>query len=165
LALAQAAIFEPDRVEADQAQACPYARSHHIAATVCLNMREGLARMRMAETIPVKVAQVALLYGRAYGHWEAGAVEQIDLPDANGPTRRVFLSHGGRSREVADRHLADGRRGLERTRDDVDGAAEGSLERQVRGAISKEVGTTGRQAQIRARRRNPRGASIVQERL
>jgi hypothetical protein len=66
-------------------------RAYSIAATVCLNMREGLARIGMAEAlrltagdlavVPAKVAQVALLYGRAYGHWEAGAVEQVDLPD------------------------------------------------------------------------------------
>jgi hypothetical protein len=48
-------------------------RAYHIAATVCLNMREGLARRKMAEAlrltandllvVPAKVARIALLYG------------------------------------------------------------------------------------------------------
>jgi hypothetical protein len=66
-------------------------RAYGIAVSACLNMREGLARIRMAEAIrltagelavvPAKVAQVAFLFGRAYGHWEAGAVNQVRLPD------------------------------------------------------------------------------------
>jgi hypothetical protein len=66
-------------------------RAYMIAATVVLNMREGLVRIRMAEALrqhvpqmavgPAKVAEVAFLYGREYGKWEAGAIEQIDLPE------------------------------------------------------------------------------------
>ena len=29
----------------------------------------------------VTLAQTAFLYGRAYGHWEAGTIDSIDLPD------------------------------------------------------------------------------------
>jgi hypothetical protein len=74
-------------------------RAYSITVTVCLNMREGITRLKMAEAIrltagdlavlPAKAAQVALLYGRAYGHWEAGAVEQIDLPDAKALAKEV----------------------------------------------------------------------------
>lgn len=66
-------------------------RAYIIAATVCLNLREGLTQVRVAEAlrltaphlavVPAQVAQVALLFGRAYGHWEAGVVEQVDVPD------------------------------------------------------------------------------------
>jgi hypothetical protein len=67
-------------------------RAYSIAATVALNMRAGLARIQMAKTFgqvsrafapgPVVIlAQTAFLYGRAYGHWEAGKIESIDLPD------------------------------------------------------------------------------------
>jgi hypothetical protein len=66
-------------------------RAYHVAATVVLNMRQGLACIRMADAlrqtagqfavIPTKLASVAFLYGREYGHWEAGQIEQIDLPD------------------------------------------------------------------------------------
>ena len=66
-------------------------RAYSIAATVCLNMRAGLARVRMARAFretadafaaPVElVARVAFLYGRAYGRSEAGAVERVDVPE------------------------------------------------------------------------------------
>jgi hypothetical protein len=68
-------------------------RAYMITATVCLNMREGLAQLRMARTFRdasdvfatpvVRLATAALLWGRAYGHWEAGAVEEIGVPDQN----------------------------------------------------------------------------------
>lgn len=66
-------------------------RAYHVAATVCLNMREGMAQIRMAEAIrltatqfidtPTRVAEVAFLYGREYGKWEAGAIDQIKMPN------------------------------------------------------------------------------------
>jgi hypothetical protein len=74
-------------------------RAYHIAATVVLNMRQGIACIRMAEAlrqtagqfavIPAKLASVAFLYGREYGHWEAGRVEQIDLPDRDALVAQV----------------------------------------------------------------------------
>jgi hypothetical protein len=69
--------------------------AHMIASRVCLNMRAGLAQIRMAKVFieqagnfagpSVRVAQAAFLYGREYGKWELGAIDTIDLPDA--PTR------------------------------------------------------------------------------
>ncbi len=54
-------------------------------------MREGLAQLRMARTFRelsglftapvVRLAEVALLWGRAYGHWEAGAVQEVGFPN------------------------------------------------------------------------------------
>jgi hypothetical protein len=50
------------------------------------------------------VAQVALLYRRAYGPWEAGAVEQIDLPDAMALAMEVATNKylGGQPDELRD---------------------------------------------------------------
>jgi hypothetical protein len=100
------AMARKDDVEADRlADSCPrkvyrvedaefrdrIRRAYAIAMTVCLNMREGMAQIRMAKTFrqvhksfsgPVaKLAEVALLYGRDYGRWEAGAIDTVDLPD------------------------------------------------------------------------------------
>ena len=64
-----------------------------ITTAACLNMREALFRIRMAQAFqetsdhfagPVAMAaQAAFLYGREYGKWEAGAIDRIDLPDAD----------------------------------------------------------------------------------
>jgi hypothetical protein len=61
-------------------------RSFAIAAMACLNMRGGLAQLRMTGAFSevckefagtlARFAEVAFLYGRAYGHWEAGAVDR-----------------------------------------------------------------------------------------
>jgi hypothetical protein len=66
-------------------------RAYHIAMAVALNMRAGLARVEMAENFrrlsdhfadgPITLAQTAFLYGRAYGHWEAGKIDTIELHD------------------------------------------------------------------------------------
>jgi hypothetical protein len=66
-------------------------RAFAIAATACLNMRGGLAQLRMAAAFskvcqefaeaPGRLAEVAFPYGRAYGRWEVGAVQQINLPE------------------------------------------------------------------------------------
>src|SRR3954462_11755391 len=86
------AMARKDEVECDRLEdSCPHLlyrcedvefrdrvrRAYHVAAAVCLNMREGLARVRMAEALrltteqwavaPAKIAEVAFLYGRAYG--------------------------------------------------------------------------------------------------
>lgn len=77
---------------AEDAEFCDRVRrAYMITATVCLNMREALAQLRMARAFralseqfagPVtRVAEVALLYGRAYGHWGAGAGEEVGVPD------------------------------------------------------------------------------------
>ncbi|MCW2892951.1 MAG: hypothetical protein JWO75_2440 [Actinomycetia bacterium] len=65
--------------------------AHTIAGRVCLNMRAGLAQIRMAKVFceqagnfagpSVRVAQAAFLYGREYGKWELGAIDTIELPD------------------------------------------------------------------------------------
>jgi hypothetical protein len=66
--------------------------AHTIAGRVCLNMRAGLAQIRMAKVFceqagqfagpSIRVAQAAFLYGREYGKWELGAIDTICLPDA-----------------------------------------------------------------------------------
>ncbi|MDB5328918.1 MAG: hypothetical protein JWP03_69 [Phycisphaerales bacterium] len=63
-----------------------------IANRVCLNLRAGLAQIRMAKVFCQQaekfagpsafVARAAFLCGREYGRWEAGAIETIGLPDA-----------------------------------------------------------------------------------
>jgi hypothetical protein len=63
-----------------------------IANRVSLNMRAGLAQIRMGKVFheqaekfagpSVRVAQAAFLFGREYGKWEAGAIDTIGLPDA-----------------------------------------------------------------------------------
>jgi hypothetical protein len=100
------AMARPDEREADRLQdTCPLftyraedaefrdrmKRAYMITATVCLNMREGLAQLRMARAFremseqfsgPVlRLATAALLWGRAYGHWEAGAVAEVGVPE------------------------------------------------------------------------------------
>jgi hypothetical protein len=64
-----------------------------IANRVCLNMRAGLAQIRMAKVFcqqaenfagpSMRVAQAAFLYGREHGKWELGAIDAIGLPDAS----------------------------------------------------------------------------------
>ena len=54
-------------------------------------MRAGLAQLRLAKSFremsghfaagPVRLAEAAFLFGRSYGHWEAGAVDDVDLPE------------------------------------------------------------------------------------
>ena len=44
----------------------------------------GVPAFRFGQLPGWSFAQVAFLYGRADGHWEAGKIEQIELPDANG---------------------------------------------------------------------------------
>src|SRR5947207_4302216 len=66
-------------------------RSHTIALLACLNLRGLLGMVRAGVVFkeqhrpyargPILVATCAFLYGRQYGHWECGAIEQIDLPD------------------------------------------------------------------------------------
>jgi hypothetical protein len=66
-------------------------RAYLIALMVSLNMREGLAQIRMAKIFcgmapdfgrgPELLAKTAFLYGREYGKWEAGKIEQIGLID------------------------------------------------------------------------------------
>lgn len=68
-------------------------RAYMITMAACLNMREGLARIRMGKAFretsehfadPVKMAaQVAFQYGREYGKWEAGAIDSIDLSNSD----------------------------------------------------------------------------------
>jgi hypothetical protein len=63
-----------------------------IANRVCLNMRAGLAQLRMARSFcqqaekfagpSMRVAQAAFLYGREYGKWELGAIDTVGVPDA-----------------------------------------------------------------------------------
>ena len=58
---------------------------------VCLNTRAGLAQTRTAKAFrelcpqfaggPVRVAEAAFLFGRAYGHREAGAVGEGGAPE------------------------------------------------------------------------------------
>ena len=75
----------------DQAFRDRMRRAYGIASRVCLNMRAGLAQLRMARLFheqsdcfagPVaRLAHLVFLHGREYGKWEAGAIECIALPD------------------------------------------------------------------------------------
>jgi hypothetical protein len=110
-ALTIEAMARRDDVEADRlADSCPrflyrsedaefrdrMKRAYSIAATVCLNMRAGLAQIRMAEKFrelhrhfagPVaQVAIAAFLCGRAHGHAEA------KLPVGPLPSNSVALA-------------------------------------------------------------------------
>ena len=83
----------------DQAFRDRMRRAYGIASRVCLNMRAGLAQMRMARLFheqadcfaaPVAhLARLVFLYGREYGRWEAGVIECIALPDRAGLDREV----------------------------------------------------------------------------
>jgi hypothetical protein len=64
-----------------------------------VNLQKLLAAIRSSKVFidqhrlfahrPTLVATCALLYGRQYGHWECGAIEQIDLPDPDKLTAEV----------------------------------------------------------------------------
>ena len=66
-------------------------RAFMITAFAMTNVRRGLAMVEAAKIFrdsyrefaggPTLVATTAFLYGRSYGHWECGAIEQIELPD------------------------------------------------------------------------------------
>ena len=66
-------------------------RAYLIALLACLNLRGLLTTIRAGVIFkeqhrlyargPTLVATCAFLYGRQYGHWECGAIEQIDPPD------------------------------------------------------------------------------------
>ena len=66
--------------------------AYMIASRAWLDMQEGLGQLRMGRAFQAcaaqfasptaRLAQVAFLYGRAHGKWEAGAIETIGLPDA-----------------------------------------------------------------------------------
>jgi hypothetical protein len=96
-------------------------RAHATTMTVCLNIREGLAHVRIARALrelsgqfatPVlRLAEVALLCGRAYGHWEAGAVEKVGVPDPQARrrwrrTRRRASGRRGRGDAEGDGRVA-----------------------------------------------------------
>jgi hypothetical protein len=76
----------------DQAFRGRMLHAYMIASRAWLDLQPGLAQLRMAVAFqscagqfagPVaRLAQAALLYGRAYGRWEAGAIETVGLPDA-----------------------------------------------------------------------------------
>ena len=75
----------------DQAFRNRIRRAYGIASRVCLNMRAGLAQLRMARLFheqadcfagPVaRLAHLVFLYGRECGKSEAGAIACIALPD------------------------------------------------------------------------------------
>src|SRR4030095_1027251 len=66
-------------------------RSYTIALLVSVNLQKMLAMIRTALVFreqhrlyargPILVATAAFLYGRKYGHWECGAIDQIPPPD------------------------------------------------------------------------------------
>jgi hypothetical protein len=66
-------------------------RAYMIASWVALGLEGPLAQIRLAKTLhehaeafsgPVsRLAQLAFLYGREYGKWEAGQIEAIEAPD------------------------------------------------------------------------------------
>ena len=76
----------------DQAFRDRMRRASAIAHRVSLNMREGLAQIRLARLFhehaemfagdSIRVMQAVFLYGREYGKWEVGAIEEVGLPDA-----------------------------------------------------------------------------------
>jgi hypothetical protein len=96
-----------------------------IANRVCLNMRAGLAKIRIAKVFheqagkfagpSIRVAQAAFLYGREYGRWDAGAIDSIALPDpktladdvAADPERGRQLEELGEVSEEAMRHRVE----------------------------------------------------------
>ena len=66
-------------------------RSYTIALLACVNLQKLLAVIRCSGVFvdnhrefahpPTLVATCAFLFGRQYGMWECGAIEQVDLPD------------------------------------------------------------------------------------
>jgi hypothetical protein len=75
-------------------------RAYIIALMVSLNMRQGIGQIRAAATFcelapkhfghgPEFLAKVAFLYGRSYGHWEAGKTEQVGLPERKELTSEI----------------------------------------------------------------------------
>jgi hypothetical protein len=66
-------------------------RAYLIVLMACLNLRALLSAVRAGVIFkeqhrlyargPTLVATCAFLYDRQFGHWECGAIEQIDLPD------------------------------------------------------------------------------------
>jgi hypothetical protein len=100
------AMARGDEVEADRLEdSCPklhyrmddaeyrdrMQRSYALALLAMLNLQKVLAVIRCSTVFvenhrefshpPTIVATCAFLYGRQYGMWEAGLIEQIDLPD------------------------------------------------------------------------------------
>jgi hypothetical protein len=75
----------------DQAFRDRMQRLYMIASWVALSLEGPLAQIRLAKMLhehaeafsgPVsQLAQLAFLYGREYGRWEAGAIEVIEAPD------------------------------------------------------------------------------------
>jgi hypothetical protein len=113
-ALLLEAMARRDEVEADRLEeTCPrftyraedqafrdrMRRAYMIASRVCLNIQSGLAQLRLARAFHndaarfadpvVRLAQITLLYGRAYGHWEAGCIDAIALPDPAGLDKEI----------------------------------------------------------------------------
>ena len=76
----------------DQAFRDRMRRAYVIASRACLDLQAGLAQLRLGRAFhehagqfagpSIQLAQVAFLYGRAYGKWEAGMIDTIGLPDA-----------------------------------------------------------------------------------
>ena len=74
-------------------------RAYSISMLVTINIRWRLEQVRVARLFmdqhrlyvwgPQLVATTAFLFGRQYGMWECGAIEQIDLPDLEGITAEV----------------------------------------------------------------------------
>lgn len=66
-------------------------RAYMIASQAWMGMQAGLAQLRLARAYQeyagglaepvVELAQLAFLYGREYGKWEAGAIDSIGLPE------------------------------------------------------------------------------------
>src|SRR4051812_11588559 len=66
-------------------------RSYTIALLMCVNLQKLLAVIRCSNVFieqhrvyadgPKPMAACALLYGRQYGLWEAGAIDRIEQPD------------------------------------------------------------------------------------
>jgi len=108
-AMARRDEAEADRLEAtcpqflyraeDQAFRDRMRRAYMIASWVALGLEGPLAQMWMAKSLqehsealsgPVeRLAQLAFLYGREYGRWEAGAVEAIEVPDPDALEREL----------------------------------------------------------------------------
>ena len=105
-ALTVEAMARGDRAEADRLEdACPkldyrhndaefrdrMQRSYTIALLAMVNLQKHLAVIRCSGVIveqhrayaegPKLVAACAFLYGRQYGLWEAGAIQEIELPN------------------------------------------------------------------------------------
>ena len=105
-ALTVEAMARGDENEADRLEdACPrlayshadaefrdrLQRSYTLALLAMLNLQKHLAVIRCSNVFieqhrvyahgPKLVAACAFLYGRDYGKWEAGAIEEVELPD------------------------------------------------------------------------------------